>query len=92
MTNEELEKEFKSVSEEMDKLSNQEEPLAKKEKRRKYILTLQKETLLKIRSARGKDDKNAEFQNIAMYGMLATFGDRHPIWLHLARGKIGLQL
>ena len=92
MDNEEPGKEFKSVSEEMDKLSNREEPPTRKEKRRKYILTLQKETILKIKSAREKDDKSSEFQNIAMYGMLATFGARHPIWLHLARGKTGLQL
>ena len=92
MTNEELEKELKSVSEETDRLSNQEEPLTKKQKRRKYILPLQKETLLKIKSAREKGDRNAEFQNIAMYGMLDSFGDRHPIWLHLARGKMGLNL
>jgi len=91
MTNEELEKEVQNLSESLDKLPDS-DSLTKQEKRRRHILLLKKETLLRIKEAREKNNKNDEFTNIATYGVLTAYGDKHPILLRLARSKFGINL
>ncbi len=92
MNDEELQKELLAISEELDKLSGTETPLTKTEKRRKHILSLQKSTLLKLKKAREQGERNTEQQQIAMYGMLSACKDKHPIFLHFARMKMGINL
>ena len=92
MTDEELQQALATVSDTLDKLTKTEAPLAKKEKRRKHVLTLQKDALLRLKQAREKGDRNAEFQCIAMYGLLTTCENKHPLYLHFAKQRMGINL
>ena len=91
MTDEELEQALQELQESIDKLPDP-DSLTKQEKRRGHILLLKKETLLRIKEAREKGNKSDEFTNIATYGVLTAYGDRHPILLRLARAKFGIGL
>ena len=91
MTNEEIEKEVIILTESLEKLTAS-DSLTKKEKRQKYILSLKKATLLSIKEARENNNKSQEFQGIAQYGVLTSYGDKHPLLLLLARSKFGIGL
>lgn len=88
MTDEELEQEIQDVSDAIDRLSKSDDPLTKQEKRRKHILPLKRDILLRMKQAREKKDTSQELRYSMDYGLLEEFGDRHPIWLHLARIKL----
>ena len=88
MNDEELQQKIQEVSESIDKLSDPDKPLTKKEENHKRVLLLMKETLEKIKTAREKGDKEQEMANIMNYGLLATYGEKHPILTHLMRIKL----
>ena len=88
MTDEELEQALQKLSESIEELSDPEKPLSKEERKHQYILLLKKETLQKLKQAREKNDKHQEFQHAAMYGLLTSWGEKHPFLLHLARIKL----
>jgi len=91
MTDEELEQALQELQESLDKLPDS-DSLTKPERRRRYVLLLKKETLLRIKEAREKNNKHDEFTNIANYGVLTAYGDKHPILMRLARAKFGINL
>ena len=91
MTDEELEQEIKDISESLDKLSDS-DSLTKQQRRQSYILSLKKAALLNIKEAREKGDNIQEYRSIAQYGMLASYGDKHPLLLFLAKSKFGIGL
>ena len=92
MTDEELQQTIQGLQEAIDKLSDSDEPLTKKEKRRERILLLQKEALVKVKEAREKNDKRQELANMTMYGLLESWGEKHPILLHIARAKLAINI
>jgi hypothetical protein len=91
MTDEGLKQEIKDISESLDKLSDS-DSLNKQQRRQSYILSLKKAALLNIKEAREKGDNIEEYRSIAQYGMLASYGDKHPLLLFLARSKFGIGL
>jgi len=92
LTDDELQQELQNISESIDKLSKSDAPLTKQEKRRKHFLLLKKETLLRIKQAKEKSDVNQELKINMDYGLLTSFGERHPLLLHLARIKFRGQI
>jgi hypothetical protein len=88
MTDEEIQQEIQKLSESLDKLADPDKPLSKEERKHKYMLLLQKETLEKLKQARETNNKRQEFENAAMYGVLTSWGEKHPFLLHLARIKL----
>jgi len=88
MDDEELQQKIQDVSESIDKLLNSDKPLTKKEEIHKRVLLLMKETLERIKTAREKGDKEQEMSNIMNYGLLATYGEKHPFLAHLMKIKL----
>jgi len=87
MNDEELQQTIQDLTESIDKLTNSEKPLTKAEKRHRQILSLQKETLLKMKEARAKNDTIQE-RNLAVdYGLLTTMGEKHPFLMSFLRTK-----
>ena len=87
LTDDELQQELQNISESIDKLSDSDDSHTKQEKRRKHILLLKKEALLRIKQAKEKGDTNQELKSNMDYGLVTAFGERHPLLLHLARIK-----
>jgi len=87
VTEEELQKAIQEASEELDKLYNSEKPLTKKEKRRKQIVSLQKEILQKMNEARQKGDTFQERDLAVTYGLLTSVGEKHPFLAGFLRSR-----
>lgn len=87
VTDEELQKAMQKVSKSLDKLYNTEKPLTKKEKRRRQILSLQKQTLQKIKEARAKNDFRQERSLSIDYGLLTTMAEKHPFLASFLRTR-----
>jgi len=92
MTDEELQQKLQNISESLDKLPDSDKPLSKEERRRKHMLLLKKETLLRIKQAKEKKDLNQEIKCNMDYALLEEFGERHPLLLHLGRIKLRGQI
>ena len=88
MDDEELQQKIQEVSESIDKLLNSDKPLTKKEETHKRVLLLMKETLEKIKTAREKGDKEQEMANMMNYGLLSSYGEKHPFLAHLMKTKL----
>ena len=81
MTDEELQRVLKEVSNGINKLSNLDRPLTKEEKKHRGRLSRRKYVLDKIKEAREKNHKDDEVFNTTVYEMLVSWGERHPILL-----------
>ena len=92
MTDEELKQTMQAISESLAKLSDPDQPLSKEEERRKYLLLLKKETLEKIKSAREKNQKTEELRQSMVYGLLESWGEKHPNLMRVVRSKFGLDM
>jgi len=88
MNDEELQQKIQEVSESIDKLSDPDKPLTKKEEKHKRVLLLMKDTLERIKTAREKGDKGQETANMMNYGLLASYGEKHPFLMHLVKLKM----
>ena len=88
MTDEELQQTIQEISENIDKLSKPDKPLTKKEGNHKRVLLLMRETLERIKVAREKGDKEQEMANMMNYGLLSSYGEKHPILAHLIKMKL----
>jgi len=87
MTDKELQRAIQAVSRSLDKLTNSEKPLTKKEKRHSQILSLQKETLQKIKEARAKNDFMEERDLTVTYALLTSMGEKHPFLMGFLQTK-----
>jgi hypothetical protein len=79
MTDEELEKLIQETSEQLDKLSDADKPLAKEERRRKLVLELQGQVLQKIKDAKEKGHLQQEIRACMDYAVLKNYGGKHPL-------------
>ena len=82
MTNEELQKVLREVSESVDSLRETDKPLSKEEARHREVLLLRREALEKIKEAKEKGLRDEETYNSVFYSLLTSWGDKHP---HLMR-------
>ena len=88
MTDEDLKKAIQEVSEELDSLPKSDDSLSGEERKSKHVLLLKKETLDKIKVAREKNDKDQELHNIMVYGLLTSWGDKHPYLMSIVRSNL----
>lgn len=73
MTDEELQAAIQDVNESMANWPRPKQPLPPHEVRRREMVLLSQLTLYKIEDARKQNDKNLEFFNTAIYGLLTSF-------------------
>lgn len=92
MTDEEINELIQDLVEKIEKLSDPEKPLTKKEKNHKNILLLQLETLEKLKEARAKGKSHQEFSLTITYGLLTSLGEKHPFLMTLIKSKSSIGL
>jgi len=88
MTDEEIQQAIQDVTESINNLSKADKPLPKEEARRGRVLLLKRETLKKIKEAREKDQKGEELHHTITYGLLTSWGEKHPYLMALVRSNI----
>ena len=88
MTDAELQKLVQEVSEVIDSLPKPDESQSGAERGRRATLLLKKDTLEKIKEAREKNEKDKELYNLMVYGLLTSFGEKHPYLASLIRANI----
>jgi len=85
---EDLQKAIQEVCESLDNLSKSDDPLPKEERRRREVLLLKKDILEKIKDAREKNEKDQELYNIMVYGLLTSWGEKHPYLMSLVKSNL----
>ena len=88
MTDEELQKAIREVSESLNNLPESDKSLSKEDRKRRYVLLLKKDILDKIKEAREKNDKSQELQNTMAYGLLTSVGEKHPYLASLLKSNL----
>ena len=88
MTDEELQKELLDVSEGVENLSKPDQSLSKEESKHKNVLLLKKDILEKIKDAREKNEKDKELHNAMLYGLLTSWGEKHPYLMALVQSNL----
>ena len=88
MTDQELQKEIQSVGEGIENLSMPDQSLSKEETKRKNVLLLKKDILEKIMDARENNEKDKELQNAMLYGLLTSWGEKHPYLMALVQSNL----
>ena len=83
MTEDELEAEIKRISEDLENLPADNKPITGEEKKEKNLLFLKKNVLLRIKDAREKEQKQAEFDSTIYYGVLNSWVGKHAFLRHL---------
>ncbi len=86
-TDEQLQQELQDINEGLKELPDPDKSLSKEERKRKYLLLMKKDVLEKIKQAKEKNDKSQEFDSSIDYAVLTSFGEKHPILMHLAKMK-----
>lgn len=92
MTDEELQQTIQGLTESIDGLSDPDKPLTKEDKKEKNRLLLRRDVLERIKGAREKNDKNAELSYTATYGLLTSFGEKHPFLMRMVRSKFWINM
>ncbi len=88
MTDEELARTIKEISESIANLPKSDKPLPKEEKKRRTVLLMKRKALLNIKSAREKKQQNDEFLNNAVYSLLNSWGGKYPFLVHILMMKL----
>jgi len=83
MTDEELQQAIQDLSESIDSLPKSDKPLSKEERRRREMLLIKKEVLHRIKEAREKKNTSQELYHSVYYGLLTSWGEKHPYWVGL---------
>ncbi len=90
MDDTELQRLIQEMSDGITELSDREEPLTKEERKRKHLLQMKKETLLKIKQAREANSFSQEYSHLVTWGILTSLGEKHPLLMMLVSSKMGL--
>jgi len=88
MTDEELQQTIEEISESIKNFSEAKKPLPKEEARRRQVLLIRKQILERIKEAREKNRKDDEMYNMAVYGLLSSWGEKHPYLASLVRSNM----
>ena len=88
MTDEELQKEILDLGKSLDSLPEPSESQSKEEKKCRDMLIVKKAVLEKIKEAREKNEKNQELYHTMVYGLLTSWGEKHPYLAYLARANL----
>ena len=89
MTDEELQQLLAGVTAGIEKLATDksDKPLTKVERQEKSLLLMKQDTLLRIKLAREKNEKHAEFNSVAYYGILDSWVGKNAFLRRLARAR-----
>jgi hypothetical protein len=79
MTDGELQRRLKEVSEGLDKLSGTDEPLTREQKKYRGKLLMRQNILSQIKIAKEKKQKDMELYHTTIYEILIAWGERHPV-------------
>ena len=88
MTDEDIQKAIQEVSESLDNLPKADDSLSGEERRRRAVLLLKKDILGKIKDAREKNEKDKELHNTMVYGLLTSWGEKHPYLMALVQSNL----
>lgn len=88
MTNEELEKEMCEVSDDIKSMPRSDKALSKEDMRHRQVLLLKKDTLDKIKDARATNQKSEELHYAMFYGLLTSWGEKHPYLASLVKANL----
>ena len=80
------------LQEEIDNLPAPDASITKKEKRHQQVLLLKKESLIRVQGARQRNNLQDEFANVAMYGLLESWGEKNPILMHIVKARMGINI
>lgn len=90
MTDEEIDALIQEMSEELDAFPDDpENPLTKKEKNRKLVLELRKQTMQKVKAAKEKGNLQQEVKACVDYTLLTQYGEKHPFWMSFLKAHLG---
>ena len=78
MTDEELEIEMKTVTDDLAELPEDDKALDKEQRKEKDLLFMKQEVLKRIKAARAQDNKQVEFDYSIYYGVLNSWFGKHP--------------
>ena len=92
MTDEEILKTIHELRDDIEKLSDSEKPITKEERRRKHILKLKEESLLRVKEAREKDNVSMEMKHLINYGLLDNMAEKHPVLAFFLRVKFRMNM
>jgi hypothetical protein len=92
VTDEELQNTITGIEREIEDLSAADKSPAPSEKKRLYLLMMKKDVLKKIQQAKQSNNIRDETQHSADYGLLCSYGDKHPLLLHLMKIKLRASL
>jgi hypothetical protein len=93
VTDEELQNTVAEIEQEIEKLSaSDNKPLSPSEKKRLRLLLTKKNVLEKIQQAKQSNNIREETEHSATYGLLCSYGDKHPLLLHFMKIKLRASL
>ena len=81
MTDEDIQQTTEEITEILDRLSNSEKPLTKEEQRRKRVLSVRKQLLRMMKTARERNDRTQEIKTSIEYTLVTSLGEKHPVLL-----------
>jgi hypothetical protein len=88
MTDEELASLMQEISGQIDSLSKPEEPLTRKEEKRKSILHLEMEALKRVKTAKENGNFKQEVRAGLDYTLLTKYGEKHPLLMGFIRSRM----
>ena len=88
MKDEELEKAILELSQTIESLPESKVPLSRQEQRRRELLMARKEILGRIKAAKQKSQENEALYGSMVYGLLTSYGEKHPLLMYLANLKL----
>ena len=87
MTDEELQRAIQDVGENIEKLSNSDKPLTKKENGYKQELLHRQRVLYKIKEAKEKNRRDDEMYNSILYSLLTSRIGKYPFLVRFIMNK-----
>jgi hypothetical protein len=88
VTDEELQNAIEEMDRDIKVLDALEKPLSREDKKRQRLLMMKKDALEKIKEAREKGRPDQETHHSATYGILCTYGEKHPLLMHIMKMKL----
>ena len=88
MTDEELDKLTKDISEQLKQFTDDpERELTKQERKEKYLLAAKSAALQKIKTAREKGSVNQEIRACMDYNLLVEYGHKNPLLFNYIKSQ-----
>ena len=90
MDNEEIQSLIQEMTDGLDELSNLERKLNKEERKRKHLLQMKQDILMRIKKARDDNNSSQEYNLLVNYGIVTSLGEKHPILMMLVKSTLSI--